>query len=253
MTAPLWIQAVTAHRRHEAPAYGFTHTVDYVLIDPESTGPLPRLFSRNRRNIAAVHDRDYGFAGAGGTGPAWARGAAARMGYPGAQTAALRLITAPRLLGGLFNPVSFWLFIKDGDALCAVIAEVNNTYGDRHAYLCHAPGFRPLTAADRPEVQKLFHVSPFRDVRGTYGFTFDIRPARIAIRIEHVDGDNRLMATLSGTLEPLTNAAVLRALLRRPFAPVRTLALIYWHALRLRLKGALFRARPKPPIEEISR
>ena len=250
---PSWIRAVTAHRRHDAPDYRFAHKVDYVLIDPEAELPGLRLFSRNRRNLAAVNDADYGFGGETGTGPEWARKSAQRLGHPEAQSAPLRLLSAPRLLGGQFNPVSFWLFLDGSGGLSAVLAEVNNTYGDRHGYLCHNPGFRPITAADRLEVAKVFHVSPFRKVAGSYGFTFDVREDRIAVRIEHRRGDDRLVATLAGVPEPLTDAAILRAVLRRPFAPVRTLALIYWHALRLRLKGASFRARPAPPIKEVSR
>ena len=66
-----------------------------------------------------------------------------------------------------FNPVSFWLCRRDGDdTLIAVIAEVSNTFGDRHSYLVHHPDLRTIEASDRLTAQKIFHVSPFQPVEG---------------------------------------------------------------------------------------
>ncbi|GIX30362.1 MAG: DUF1365 domain-containing protein [Porticoccaceae bacterium] len=222
-----------------------------MLIDPEARLEAPALFSRNRWNLAAVCDRDYGSAPL--QGPAWARDAARRMGFPEAQTAPLRLLTAPRLLGGGFNPVSFWFFLGPSARPRAVIAEVNNTYGDRHAYFCHLPGYPELGPADEVKARKIFHVSPFQEVAGEYAFRFALGTSRLAIRIIHRSPAGGLAASLAGRLAPMTNRHILRALARQPLAPIRTLALIHWQALRLWLKGAPFRPRPLPPTTEISR
>lgn len=251
MAAPLWMTGRTTHARTGAPAHSFAHAVDQVLIAPEAWLTGPALFSRNRWNLAAVHDRDHGFAPL--RGAAWARDAAARMGFPEAETAPLRLLTAPRLLGGGFNPVSFWFFLGPSGRPRVVIAEVNNTYGDRHAYFCHLSGFPELGPEDEPVVRKIFHVSPFQKVAGDYAFRFRLSADRIAIRITHRGPGGGLVASLTGSLAPMTNRHILRALVRQPLAPVRTLALIHWQALRLWLKGAAFRARPLPPTTEISR
>lgn len=251
MSAPLWISGRTTHARKGAPSHAFSHAVDHVLIDPEAPGTGPALFARNRWNIAAVHDRDHGFAPLEGAG--WARDAARRMGFPEARTAPLRLLTAPRLLGAGFNPVSFWFFLAPSGRPRAVIAEVNNTYGDRHAYFCHLPGFTELSPADEFTAAKIFHVSPFQEVAGDYAFRFSLTATRVAIRITHRGPAGGLVASLSGRLAPMTNRHILRALVRQPLAPVRTLALIHWQALRLWLKGAPFRPRPAPPVTEISR
>lgn len=251
MAAPFWMTGRTVHARTGAPGHSFAHAVDHVLIDPETRQMGPALFSRNRWNIAAVHDRDHGFAPL--QGAAWARDAAARMEFPEATTAPLRLLTAPRLLGGGFNPVSFWFFLAPSGRPRAVIAEVNNTYGDRHAYFCHLPGFPELAPEDEPVVRKVFHVSPFQDIAGGYAFRFHLSAERVAIRITHRGAVGKLVASLTGTLAPMTNRHILRALARQPLAPVRTLALIHWQALRLWQKGSPFRSRPLPPATEISR
>jgi len=250
LTAPEQIAAVTWHGRAGAVANAFSYAVDYVLIEPERWSG-PRLFSRNRPNLASVHDRDHGGAPGRGRGVVWVREALAANGLADAATCRVLLLTQPRVLGYVFNPVSFWL-IYSGDALVAVVSEVTNTYGDRHSYLSHAPGFAPIGPGDRLTAEKVLHVSPFQQVAGRYAFDFDIRPDRITIRIDYRHGSERLVATLAGRRRPMTSAGLVRAALRRPLGSVRTIALIHWQALRLKLKGAPYRPRPIPPVEEIS-
>jgi uncharacterized protein len=247
--APEFLRAATTHARRGATPYSFRHKVDYVLIDPEDGAAGPVLFSRNRFNLASVHDRTHGGPRGAGRGTAWARDVLAQAGAP--TGVSLRLLTQPRFLGFWFNPVSFWLAF-DGDALVTVIAEVSNTFGERHSYLCAHPDFAPIRPHDRLAAAKVFHVSPFQDVAGGYDFTFDVTPQRIAIRIALGHGEEGLIATLTGRRAPLTDRALIRAALGRPFGPLRTLALIYWHALRLKAKGIAYRAKPVPPEHEVN-
>ncbi|OIQ66532.1 hypothetical protein GALL_518960 [mine drainage metagenome] len=164
----------------------------------------------------------------------------------------LRLLTQPRWLGANFTPVSFWLAFE-GDALVAAIAEVNNTYGERHNYLCAHADFGAITASDELSAAKVFHVSPFQQVAGVYRFRFVIDADRIAIRIRHENGAQGVVATLTGARVPMTSRTLLAMVLRRPFSTFRTIALIHWQALRLKLKGATFHPHPVPPVEETSR
>ena len=99
----------------------------------------------------------------------------------------------------------------------------------------------------------MFHVSPFQQVAGVYQFRFAIDADRIAIRIRHENGAQGVVATLTGARVPMTSGALMATVLRRPFSTFRTITLIHWQALRLKLKGAPFRPRPVPPVEEISR
>jgi hypothetical protein len=244
------IRGETFHGRKGAVANRFRYGVDYLLLDPE-TARGPWLFARNRANLTALHDRDHGGAPGRGRGVAWVREVLAAHRLPGAER--ILLLAQPRVLGHVFNPVSFWLCHDGAGALRVVIAEVSNTFGDRHSYLCHREDLAPLTAEDTVAARKIFHVSPFQPVAGAYAFRFDIRPDRVGIWIDYAAGSGGLIATLTGTRRRLTDAGILGACLRRPFGSRRVLALIHWQALKLWWKGAGYRPRPLPPAEEVTR
>ncbi len=247
---PVWhLRGETYHGRKGPVENSFRYGVDYVLLDPV-TGQGPGLFGRNARNLTGVWDRDNGGAPGQGRGVAWVREVLTGAGFvPGR----IELLAQPRILGHVFNPVSFWLCRDDEGALRVVIAEVSNTFGDRHCYLCHRDDLGVITREDVLRAQKIFHVSPFQPIEGGYTFRFDIRPDKIGIWIDHSNGEAGVYTTLTGALVPLTNGGILRALLRRPFGSRRVLALIHWQAIKLAIKGAKFRRRPIPPVDKVSR
>lgn len=250
MSAVDHIAGQTFHGRKGTVQNRFRYSIDYVLLTPE-TAKGPRFFSRNRANLMGIRDQDHGGAPGRGTGTVWVRQVLAAHGL--SVPARIDLLAQPRVLGHVFNPVSFWLCHDEHDVLRVVIAEVTNTFGDRHSYLVHHPDQGPITAEDHLTARKIFHVSPFQPVEGSYRFRFDIRPDRIGIWIDFSAGENGVIATLTGQRTPLTNRAILWACLRRPFGSRRVLALIFWQALKLRLKGVAYRPRPEPPAKEVSR
>ncbi len=245
------IAGLTYHGRKGAITNGFRYSVDYVLLDAEADLRTPGLFSRNGRGLTGLRDRDHGGAPGKGKGAAWVRDVLEH--HQIRDVAQIELLAQPRVLGHVFNPVSFWLCRCDDGALITVIAEVSNTFGDRHSYLCAHPDHRSIEAADTLHATKIFHVSPFQPVEGGYAFRFDITDKRIGIWIDYSRSDGGLIATLTGHRKPLTNGSILRAVIRRPFGARRVLALIHWQAFKLWLKGAVYRTRPKPPAEEVSR
>ncbi|MAM25261.1 MAG: cyclopropane-fatty-acyl-phospholipid synthase [Rhodobacteraceae bacterium] len=245
------IAGETYHGRNGDIANAFRYSIDYILLDAELPTVAPWPFRRNRRGVFALRDQDHGGAPGAGRGAPWVRSILADYGVDG--VARIELLAQPHILGHVFNPVSFWLCYDKSDELVAVIAEVTNTYGDRHSYLCrHADG-RPLAATDQIEAEKVFHVSPFQPVEGRYTFRFDISDRRIGIWIAYDRPGGGLLATLTGRRKPLTTAGMFGAMLRRPFGSRRVQALIHWQALKLWWKGARFRSRPEPPKEEVTR
>lgn len=244
------IPGQTFHGRKGAVENAFRYSVDYVLLDAEKHSASPDLFRRNGHGAFTLWDKDHGGKPGKGTGPVWVRAVLKDAGFHGA--ARIEILAQPRVMEHVFNPVSFWLIYDAGNALCAVIAEVTNTYGDRHSYLCNNPDFAPITREQHLTSRKIFHVSPFQPVDGGYVFRFDIDTERIGIWIDFTAGNGGLLATLTGPRRRLTNRAILGTLLRRPFGSRRVLGLIHWQAFKLWWKGADFRRRPEPPAEEVS-
>ena len=244
------IEGMTFHGRKGAVENAFRYSVDYVLLDAEQPVRGPKLFARNARGLTALDDADHGGAPKTGRGAAWVRDVLAA--HQIHSVAKIELLAQPKILGHVFNPVSFWLCRDADDALVTVIAEVTNTFGDRHSYLCAHSDLRPIEPYDRMRAQKIFHVSPFQPIEGGYEFRFDIRDDKIGIWIDYSQSEGGLIATLTGSRTTLSNATILRMLWRRPFGSRRVLALIHWQALRLWLKKAVYRARPEPPNYEIS-
>ncbi|MGB1696321.1 MAG: DUF1365 domain-containing protein, partial [Paracoccaceae bacterium] len=228
----------------------FRYSVDYVMFNATHKILGPALFSRNAAGVFSVYDTDHGGPPNRGRGVAWVKDVLRSHGVE--LEGDILLLAQPRVLGHVFNPVSFWLCHNATGDICAVISEVTNTFGDRHSYLCHHDDLRPILPTDTLSAQKIFHVSPFQPIDGNYVFRFDIRPDKIGIWIDLQIPGGGVMANLIGPRRPLRTVDILRALLRRPFGSRRVLGLIHWQAFKLWRKGAKYRKRPSPPETEVS-
>lgn len=251
MTAIHHIAGQTFHGRKGGIENAFRYSVDYLLLDAENMPSGPGLFRRNGRGMFALNDTDHGGAPGEGRGAAWVREVLEAHQVTG--IAQIELLAQPKVFGHVFNPVSFWLCRSESGDLVAVIAEVTNTFGERHSYLVHHPDLRPIERTDRLQAQKIFYVSPFQPIEGDYVFRFDITNDRIGIWIDYSQAQGGLIATLTGSRAPLTNSGILRAMFRRPLGSRRVLTLIHWQALKLFFKRAAYRVRPTPPAHEVSK
>jgi DUF1365 family protein len=233
------LEGKVRHRRVRPFVYELEHDVYYFAIDLAEVDTLDRrlrLVSHNRRNVVSFRDADYL--------PTAARDLDAdlrsHLRESGEDPTGWRitLITNPRVLGYAFNPASFYLCRDAAGGLRVVVVEVHNTYGERHVYT-----LRPGSDGDvlRDTMAKEFFVSPFISLDGRYAVHVrdDGRGVRVAIALRQ---DNELLISTSLVLErrPLSDRLVLRMLLRHPLIGLRTIGLIHWHALRLRLRGAPF-------------
>lgn len=235
------------HRRGRLTDYDFTHHVWYFAVDldelPEVDRRL-RLLALNRRGLLELRDADH-LDHASHEG--MRAGIDRRLLALGLDPARLRvtLVAYPRVLGYVFNPVSFYL-CRDADgtggagALRLVIAEVHNTHGDREVY-----DFLPTDAGGpvfRGVQDKRMYVSPFIAPDARYELLAWEDGDRLAITIREAEGDEAaLFARLQVRRVPLSDGNVLRLLLRDPLVPLKTTALIMWHAARLWWRGVPFR------------
>lgn len=241
------------HRREAPVEHGFRYGVFFLRLRIDGpAAQLPALCSRNRWNLYSFHDADHGPRDGSALEP-WVRGLLTRHGLACAD-GAIWLQAFPRVLGYVFNPVSFWLCHDRSGALRAVLAEVSNTFGERHNYLVAHADARPITGSDWLKARKVFHVSPFFPVAGEYRFRFSESAERCVFRIDYDDGQgHRLVTSVGGRPQPLTAAALLRAMLRYPWMTLGVMLRIHYHALRLWLKRVPFFSKPVPPAENTTR
>ncbi|MFM0170217.1 DUF1365 domain-containing protein [Paraburkholderia sediminicola] len=228
------------HERQRPKHHRFTYPVFCVRCDLDRLASLDSAwFGIDRWRPLSVYRRDHGPRDGSGLAT-WMREQLSAAGIEEAN-GRIWLQAFPRVFGYAFNPVSFW-FCHDRDGqLRALLAEVRNTFGERHSYLLSANDNAPITANTRLMCRKVLHVSPFCRVEG--GYTFRVKEAcnSASVSIDYHDADGLLIRTaLGGRLTPLTRASALAALLRQPLLTVGVVARIHWQALRLALKKAPF-------------
>jgi uncharacterized protein len=244
------------HTRWRPAHHAFVYPTAFLML------PMRRLqgeagtadLAINRRAWIAFHDVDHGDGRPASQGGAlaWLDEMLAQEGIFDAQ-GEVWLQTFPRVLGHAFKPVSFWYAHRTDGRLAAIVAEVNNTFGERHCYLLPEPHYGHTLKAD-----KVFHVSPFCDVQGHYQFRF-MRTQRdgseqLVARVAHADDAGPLIDTSwSGTLEPATSAALRRVMWRFPLLTLGVVVRIHWHALLLWLKKVPFWRKPAPPSWFVTR
>lgn len=166
----------------------------------------------------------------------------------------LRVLTNLRVLGHVFNPVSWW-FAHDPDGrLALVVAEVNSTFGDAHGYVLDDL-VQDSDGLLRAEATKVLHVSPFLPVSPLrYRFTILPPGERVLVHMDVDDDEGKVLdATQDGRRRPLDARTLRRVLLRHPLMPLVTILLIHWHALRLWAKRVPFHRRPVPPPDGFER
>jgi len=242
------------HARHVQAGNRFVYPIAFLRL------PLSRLSSIrapllriDRRAVFSVRSADHGRRDGSPLLP-WIRGLLSEHGLAQACDGEIVLQTMPRILGYVFNPVSFWFCHDRGGRLRAVLAEVNNTFGDRHNYLVHHDDRSPIRPGDTLAARKCFHVSPFFPVRGEYRFRFESDGARHTVRIDLWDDGRRQLSTrLTGHERPLDGRAMAAWLLRQPLMTFGVMLRIHWQAMRLLARRARFHRRPEPPIRETTR
>ena len=235
------------HRRHHPRIHDFRYRLFLAYLDLDELdliGRTVRPFSVNRWNLWSFFDRDH-VDGRPGATAGKVRRLLAQHGIA-LDGGAIRLLTQCRVLGYVFNPLSLYYCHHAGGALAAVVAEVDNTFGERHLYLL--AGRRASRGATaRFRAAKAMHVSPFLGMDCTYDFTLAPVGERLAVGIvQHEAGRRVLDAQLWGRRTPLTTRTVAGALLRYPFVTMKTIAAIHVQAGRLYLKGTPVWSHPGP-------
>lgn len=239
------------HRRLFPVQYRFTYRVFSLLLDLDALDRLPGRLPLGRFGPISFHPEDHGPRDGSPLRP-WADRVLTERGID-LEGGRIRLLCFPRVLGYGFNPLSLWYCEHRDGRLRAVLAEVNNTFGEYHFYLLANAG-EPIDWPLRDRARKCFHVSPLMDIEGEYRFRLSCPNDRLAVLIRQFDGDDRLklVASQTGWGEPLTDAALWRAWRRMPLMTLKVIAAIHWQALKIWLRGVPMFPKSATPPREVS-
>jgi len=237
------------HQRLRPVTHHFRYGTWFLLLPMRQLREQPHpALPRNRRSWVSFHDSDHGDGRLDSL--AWLDELLQAEGVLDAQ-GEVWLQTVPRVLGYAFKPVSFWYAHRTDGSLAAIVAEVNNTFGQRHAYLLDGP---QLAFGHEQLADKVLQVSPFCRVEGRYRFCFTRRTLadgaeHLAVRIAHDDATGPLLLTgVEGRLQALTRESLRRTWRAMPMLTLAIIGRIHWQALRLLLKRVPFHgSRPDHP------
>lgn len=236
VSAPAVYECQIRHVRRGAVANDFTYCSYLWLVDLDD---LPRM-PAPLRLLADFRPGDH-FTGSHRTIRAGLEGFLAENGVALGGGRVL-MLTAARVLGYVFNPLTvYWCHDVDDQPLC-VVAEVHNTYGGRHAYLLFPDEY------GRADVAKDFYVSPFLPIEGgTYRMRVPEPGERLSLAIQlDLPGAPPFVAGVHGVRHAASISTLLRMAARHPLAPLAVAARIRRQGVALFLRGLPVVPRPKP-------
>jgi len=226
------------HRRLRPVLHDLHYQVASLLVDVDdlAAGHTPLLLSHNRFNLFSIHDSDHG-TGGGIRDFAWDHVRTANL---GGEVKRILMLAYPRILGYAFNPLTTYYALDGADRVRLVIYEVHNTFGGRHTYVVHQEEDDGVVYGT---TEKLFRVSPFNGVEGTYGLRASVPGENLSLGVTLTTHEGPLLkAYFHGRRRPLTTAGLLAVFGRLPLQSLTVMGGIHWEALKLWLKGLNLRS-----------
>jgi DUF1365 family protein len=240
VVVPARVDALVRHTRTRPVRHEFRYRTPQWLVDLTEPNAA---FGRWARPFASIRSVDHFAPDDDMPLLSKVRGFVAEQ-TTGWSAARVLMLTNAASVGYVFDPITVYFVFDAAGVAEGVLAEVHNTYGERHCYV-----LRP-DASGRSDVTKDFYVSPFFDVGGTYEIRTRLAPQRVVVTIALTHGEQTVfVASVDGALRPATPGAVARSILRWPLAPQRVSALIRWQGIRLWMRRLPIRRRPghEPP------
>ena len=232
------------HKRFTPVRHQLSYRVFSMLLPLEDIDEVcdrTSFLSHNRFNLVSFHDRDHGLRDGSGV----AEFVTQTMQAVGVDTDACDLLVLcyPRVLGYCFNPLTTYFAVTEAGDITAMLYEVSNTFGEHTHYLVTGGTTRNGTLEQG--CAKAFHVSPFNEADGEYGFRVTTPGENICVGVSLRREDTAILnAYFSGSKTKLTSRTLLSAVARQPLMTWKVIAGIHFEALRLWMKGLKLRRKP---------
>jgi len=228
-------EGYTEHQRVRPAEHHFRYNLYFYCFDLDELPYLNRtlpLFAYNRFRPVSIHDKDYLDQDPGAIREKLLRRLDKEVDVD--RIAGILLITSARYFNYIFNPVSFYYCLSAESELVAVVAEVNNTFNEKHLYILKAAEGKAADYAAHYRADKNFHVSPFNSTAGQYEFFFSMPGEEIDIRIIlHREEEKVFEARLWGKSRPLTSFGLAALIARHPLMPHLSIPRIFLEAAKL--------------------
>lgn len=242
--------ATVMHKRLRPRINQFVYRIFYLCFDISKLDEIATKFlSIDHFNLFSIWRRNHGKRD-GSSLETWIRQILSQKNL-NQKVEKIYLMTHPRILGYAFNPVSFWFCLDSQKNLIAVLAEVNNTFGENHNYLICNSDHSPIEQNQWFNAEKEFHVSPFFKVEGSYKFRF-IFAEKIAVWIDYLgnDGEKNLLTSVICERRQLNDLAILKGFFAIPLMTFKVIILIHWQALKIIAKKIKYIPKPTPKAHQ---
>jgi DUF1365 family protein len=227
-------EAKVYHTRLKGVKNIFSYGVYTFLLDLAEIDTLDKnyfLFARNRFSLFSFYDKDHldlGEADIQKNIHAYIR----KEGYKGT-IGKIFLLTNLRVLGYVFNPVSFYFILnEEAEKVCA-IAQVGNTFGEMKPYFFP----KPVTEGDFDfvlEADKFFYVSPYISLDSKFIFKLKMPSEQLKIQVDSYESGEKVLGTAyTGKKKEFNNSKLLLYFLKYPFVTVKVIGAIHIQALKL--------------------
>jgi DUF1365 family protein len=218
------------HKRFGPKVHDFKYRSCFIKISLLNLNAARNIFfSINRFNLFSFNNCDHG-----------TRDGSSLIEYANNTLAAndikikfddIVMHTYPRILGFVFNPVSFWYFYNNGQVVCT-FAEVNNTFGESKTY---------IILNDQTNSKKEMQVSPFNKIEGEYQFNFYTKDDFEKVQIKYLISTKLIIyASISGIEVPFTGISFLKTFIKCPYYNLGAFFLIHYEAIKLFIKKIPF-------------
>jgi DUF1365 family protein len=257
------------HKRFRPREHVLRYSVFSMLIDLEDIDQLDsrlRLFSHNRFNLFGINDSDFG---ENKNEPliSYVRRKLLESGIHTIPTQIL-LSCYPRVLGYVFNPLSLFYCLNEHGRCIAIVHEVHNTFGERHAYVLpveqdllvdnqnldctvckrdesseageasYSREIQQTGAWIHQQAEKEIFVSPFAHMGLSYRFRLNLPQEKQVVVIRVMDEQGILItASYTAQRHRLSNVELARFFCKIPLLTIKVITGIHWEALRLWIKG----------------